>query len=76
MTIQRDVYQQALRGIQSELLQVLDGMDYCLDWKPAPQDWSAREIIYHLLDTPPCGLPECCLGFFLEQCKNTICGLT
>ena len=31
-------------------------MDYCLDWKPNPLAWSARQIVYHLLDTPPGGL--------------------
>ena len=30
-------------------------MNYCLDWKPEESDWSAREIVYHLLDTPPGG---------------------
>jgi hypothetical protein len=31
-------------------------MDYCLDWKPDPDSWSAREVIYHLVDTPTGGL--------------------
>jgi hypothetical protein len=31
-------------------------MDYCLDWKPDAGSWSAREIIYHLVDTPDGGL--------------------
>lgn len=31
-------------------------MDYCLDWKPDAGSWSAREIVYHLVDTPPGGL--------------------
>ena len=38
------------------LIQLLDGMDYCLDWKPNPSVWSARQVVYHLLDTPPGGL--------------------
>ena len=38
------------------LVQLLDGMDYCLDWKPNPSAWSARQVVYHLLDTPPGGL--------------------
>ena len=31
-------------------------MNYCLDWKPDESTWSAREIVYHLLDTPPGGM--------------------
>ena len=30
-------------------------MDYCLDWKQEPEEWSARELVYHVLDTPPGG---------------------
>ena len=45
-----------IRSIITELLQLLDGMDYCLDWKPDPDSWSAREVIYHLVDTPAGGL--------------------
>ena len=41
--------------LRSGLLDLLNGMDYCLDWKPGEDDWSAREIVYHLLDTPPGG---------------------
>ena len=37
---------------------MLGGMDYCLDWKPDDSAWSAREIVYHLLDTPPGGSAE------------------
>ena len=37
-------------------MELLDGMNYCLDWKPSDSDWSAREIVYHLLDTPPGGM--------------------
>ena len=31
-------------------------MDYCLDWKQDPSEWSARELVYHVLDTPPGGV--------------------
>jgi len=34
---------------------VLKGMDYCLDWKQDDSEWSARELVYHILDTPPGG---------------------
>lgn len=45
-----------LESLRSSLLGLLDGMDYCLDWKPDESEWSAREIVYHLLDTPPGGM--------------------
>ena len=44
-------------SLRTALLELLDGMNYCLDWKPDESDWSAREIVYHLLDTPPGGVP-------------------
>ena len=46
----------AIRDGRERLLQLLQGMDYCLDWKPEPSAWSARQAVYHLLDTPPGGL--------------------
>ena len=46
----------AILDTQNRLLRLLEGMDYCLDWKPDPAEWSARQVIYHLLDTPPGGL--------------------
>ena len=48
--------------IQGELTALLDGMDYCLDWKPDPESWSAREVLYHLLDTPPGGIHKVAAG--------------
>ena len=45
-----------IRDTQEKLLGLLEGMDYCLDWKPEASAWSARQVIYHLLDTPPGGL--------------------
>ena len=67
---QRDVHLENIRGIQAELLQILDGMDYCLDWKPEADEWSAREVIYHLLDTPPGGIPAVLLGMFSGELKE------
>ena len=52
----RDASLENARAIRSELLQLLEGMDYCLDWKPDPFSWCAREVVYHLLDTPPGGI--------------------
>ena len=56
MTTQKEAHLATIRSIRAEMLQLLDGMDYCLDWKPDPGSWSAREVAYHLLDTPPGGV--------------------
>ncbi len=45
-----------VQGVKDDLLAVLAGMDYCLDWKQDSSEWSARELVYHLLDTPPGGV--------------------
>jgi len=45
-----------LKAAQGQLLELLSGMDYCLDWKPEPPDWSTRQVVYHLLESPPGGL--------------------
>lgn len=45
-----------LDSLQAALLELLAGMNYCLDWKPDESTWSAREIVYHLIDTPPGGM--------------------
>ena len=46
----------SVQGIKKDLLAVLEGMDYCLDWKQDDSEWSARELIYHVIDTPPGGV--------------------
>ena len=51
-----------LDSLRSALLELLEGMNYCLDWKPEEADWSPREIVYHLLDTPPGGTPPVVKG--------------
>ena len=43
--------------IRAELMAILEGMDYCLDWRPDPESWSVREVISHLLNTPAGGVP-------------------
>ena len=45
-----------IRRLKKDLADALDGMDNCLDWKNDSDNWSAREIIYHLVDTPPEGM--------------------
>ena len=55
MVTGKQAYIESVRNIKSELLAALAGMDYCLDWKQEPEEWSARELVYHVLDTPPGG---------------------
>ena len=43
------------QSIKNEFLAILEGMDYCLDWKQDDSEWSVRELVYHMLDTPPGG---------------------
>ena len=52
----RDAQLAKARSIEAELLGLVEGMDYCLDWKPDPDSWSVREVVYHLLDTPAGGV--------------------
>lgn len=70
MTIQRDIHLENLRTIRSELFGLLEGMDYCLDWKPDPNSWSAREVIYHLVDTPSGGLDTILRGILSGELRE------
>ncbi|MDE2786529.1 MAG: hypothetical protein OXL37_07690 [Chloroflexota bacterium] len=47
--------------IREELTALLDGMDYCLDWKDG-DGWCAREVLYHLVDTPEGGIGSVIAG--------------
>jgi hypothetical protein len=70
MASQKEAHLATIRSIQAELVQFLDGMDYCLDWKPEDNAWSAREVVYHLLDTPPGGVHWVLRGIFSGQLKE------
>ena len=50
-----------VRRIREELTGLLDGMDYCLDWKDG-DNWCAREVLYHLVDTPEGGIGSVIAG--------------
>ena len=45
-------------GIRLELERLLAGMEYCLDWKPDEGEWSVREVVYHIVDTPEGGIHD------------------
>ena len=70
MTTQLDAQLANLRDIGGQFLGLLDGMDYCLDWKPVPESWSARQVIYHLLDTPRGGIHAVLRGILSGDVKE------
>ncbi len=47
--------------VHAELTTLLDGMDYCMDWKDG-DGWCAREVLYHLVDTPEGGIGSIIAG--------------
>ena len=67
MTSQKSIYLEDIRSIKAGLIQLLDGMDYCLDWKPDSDSWSGREVSYHLVDTPAGGLHSLVQGMLSGQ---------
>lgn len=50
-----------VRRVRDELTGLLEGMDYCLDWKDG-DNWCAREVLYHLVDTPEGGIGSVIAG--------------
>ena len=70
MTSHRDAHLEKIRGIRSQLLANLEGMDYCLDWKPNADSWSVREVVYHLVDTPKGGLHTLISGMLSGKTKE------
>ena len=46
------------KELQQELDSVLEGMDYCLDWKQDDDEWSPREVLWHILEDPERGIPN------------------
>ena len=67
MTNAKQAHLEAARSIKTELLAGLDGMDYCLDWKQEPDEWSARELVYHILDSPPGGVHTLIKGILSKE---------
>ena len=58
MTSARDQHLANVEEIRSELFQILEGMEDTLDWRPDGESWSAREVITHMLYTPPGGVAQ------------------
>ena len=61
---------ESIRSVKTEFLAVLVGMDYCLDWKQDDSEWSAREIVYHVLDTPPGGAQNLVKGILAGEIQE------
>ncbi|SUZ88048.1 uncharacterized protein METZ01_LOCUS40902 [marine metagenome] len=61
---------ESIQSVKSDLLAALVGMDYCLDWKQDPSEWSARELVYHVLDTPPGGAHNLVNGIITGDIKE------
>ncbi len=70
MTTGKQAHQESARLVQRELMAALDGMDYCLDWKQDPAEWSARELVYHILDTPPGGVHALVKGILSGEIRE------
>jgi DinB superfamily len=70
LTGPKAIHLENIRSVRAELLQVLEGMDYCLDWKPNPDAWSAREVLYHLVDMPSGGLHTLIQGMVAGKIKE------
>ena len=70
MTTGKQAHLESVQRIKSELLAALEGMDYCLDWKQDPDEWSARETVYHILDTPPGGVSSLVQGILSGEVRE------
>jgi hypothetical protein len=62
MTTIGESIRQGAAQVQRELDEVLEGMDYCLDWRPDDKNWSAREVLWHILEDPEGGIPNAIHG--------------
>ena len=56
MSGEKQQYLEQVAALKDDLSGLLDGIDYCLDWKDSEEEWSIREVVCHLLDTPPGGM--------------------
>ena len=66
----KESHLQKTQTVRDELLGLMEGMDYCLDWKPDSSSWSARQVVYHVLDTPPGGINQMLWGVLSGELKE------
>ena len=67
MTSEKAAYLEALDSYEKELERLLEGIDYCFDWRPEEGEWSAREVIYHMLHSPVGGVHKAVQGMLSGQ---------
>ena len=70
MTSQKNDNIEKVQSVRDEMVGLMEGMDYCLDWKPDPSSWSVRQVVYHLLDTPPGGLNQLLWGLLSGELQE------
>ena len=70
MTSQKIENIEKVQSVHYEMVGLMEGMDYCLDWKPDPSSWSVRQVVYHLLDTPPGGLNQLLWGVLSGELRE------
>ena len=70
MSSAKDQHLANIVNIRNELFQILDGMEEGLDWRPDSESWSAREVITHMLYTPPGGVPNIFKGLLSGEMQE------
>ena len=70
MTSARDQHLANVADIRTELFLILEGMEDKLDRRPDPESWSAREVITHMLYTPPGGVPHVLRGILSGELQE------
>ena len=70
MTSARDQLLSNVSEVRSELFRILEGMENLLDWRSDEESWSAREVITHMLYTPPGGVPEILQGLLSGEIQE------
>lgn len=59
-----------IERIRAELFQLLEGMESGLDWRPDAESWSTREVLTHMLYTPPGGVPGILRGLLSGEVQE------
>jgi hypothetical protein len=70
MTTARDQHLTNVAEIRAELFRILEGMEGYLDRSPGDESWSAREVITHMLYTPPGGAPAILQGLLSGEVRE------
>ena len=69
MTSQKAQHLENINDIRAELFQIWrNGL--LPDWRPDPDSWSVREVITHILNTPPPGVPAILRGMLAGEIEE------